>query len=102
MWVIADLVAAIDDAEDALIGPDGGAVEQTGVGFSGAGVRAEIDKVGAVNLTSVGALTVKRSKSVVGRLVEIHRVANLRGSGEAVGGDVVGEYFDLIVPLDES
>ena len=102
MWVIADLVAAIDDAEDALIGPDGGAVEQTGVGFLGAGVRAEIDKVGAVNLTSVGALAVKRSKSVVGRLVEIYRVANLRGSGEVVVGDVVGEYFDLIVPLDES
>lgn len=90
----AGLVCAIDDAQDAVVSPDRGAVDKTG------GV-AEVNEVGAVDFTGVGALAGLRwPVIVICRLVEVDRGAHCRSGIKASGGDGVGLDLYVIVPLD--
>src|SRR5699024_4925159 len=77
-----------------------GPIEQGGALLISAGVLAEVNEVGAVNLPDIGALAILGRGIRVGRLMEEHRVAWLWCRSETGGGDVIGLDVYLLIPLD--
>ena len=61
--VVVGLEAAVDYAEEAVCGPDGGAIDKPCAFFVVAVVLAEINEVGAVNLAGDSALAGESSYS---------------------------------------